>query len=77
MNKGDYGEISFTIKKKRKYPIPGDFYITTGFIMRGTIIDVDDKNILFRDNDDMEYLVTKSRIREFTNFKLINESKIR
>ena len=69
MNVGDYGEISFTIKKKRKYPIPGDYYMTMGFIMRGTIIDVDDKNILFRDNDDMEYLVTKSRIREFVKLE--------
>jgi len=70
---GDYGEISFTIRKKRKEPVKGeDNYITTGFILVGRIIDVDSKNIMVLDNDDMEYLVTRSRIRSFT---LMDEKK--
>ena len=63
---GDYGEMSFTIRKKRKDIIKGEEpYIITGFVMRGKVVDVDAKYLLFKDNDDLEYIVTKSRIRSF------------
>lgn len=66
INIGDYGELSFTIRKKRKDIIKGEEpFVITGFVMRGEIVDIDAKYLLFRDNDDMEYIVTKSRIRGF------------
>ncbi len=51
MNIGNYGEISFTLRKKRKEPIDGDWYITTGFILHGTIADIDRNNVLPRKKD--------------------------
>ena len=62
---GDYGEISFTIKSKRKYTIPGDPFIVTGFVMMGEIIEADNKNLLVRDNDDQEYIVNRQGVRSF------------
>ena len=65
MNIGDYGEISFTLRKKRKVPIDGDWYITTGFILRGEISDIDSNNVLIIDNDGMIYIPRKKDIRSF------------
>jgi hypothetical protein len=65
MNIGDYGEISFILRKKRKTPIDGDWYITTGFILHGTIADIDRNNVLIIDNDDMIYIPRKKDIRYF------------
>jgi len=64
---GDYGEISFVIRKKRKYPVPNESqYMDTGFVLVGRVADVDSKNVLVIDNDDIEYLVSRSRIRAFS-----------
>lgn len=65
MNIGDYGEISFTLRKKRKIPIDGDWYITTGIILRGEIADIDNNNVLIIDNDGMIYIPRKKDIRSF------------
>ena len=65
MNIGDYGEISFILRKKRKIPIDGDWYITTGFILRGEISDIDSNNVLIIDNDGMIYIPRKKDIRSF------------
>lgn len=64
-NIGDYGRYSFTIKKKRKHPIPGDSYIITGFDLCGTIVEADERNVIIQDNDDLIYLVAKKNIRSF------------
>ena len=66
MSIGDYGEISFTIKKRRKYPIPGDPFIIQGYVMTAEVIDLDNRNVLIRDNDGIEYLTSKGRIRNFS-----------
>ena len=65
MNIGDYGEVSFTLRKKRKVPIDGDWWITTGFILRGEISDIDSNNVLIIDNDGMIYIPRKKDIRSF------------
>ena len=60
MSIGDYGEISFTIKKRRKIPIPGDPFIIQGYVMVAEVIDLDNRNVLIRDN------TSKGRIRNFS-----------
>lgn len=66
MSIGDYGEISFTIKKRRKIPIPGNLFIIQGYVMVAEVIDLDNRNVLIRDNDGIEYLTSKGRIRNFS-----------
>ena len=66
MSIGDYGEISFTIKKRRKYPVSGDMFIIQGYVMVAEVIDLDNRNVLIRDNDGIEYLTSKGRIRNFS-----------
>ena len=62
---GDYGEFSFTLRKKRKYPLPGEPFIETGFILRGEVIEADKSNILLKDNDDMIYIIQRTKIRHY------------
>lgn len=63
---GDYGEISFTIKSKRKYPTKlEDPFIITGFVMMAEVIEADGNNLLVMDNDDQEYIVVRKRVRSF------------
>ena len=76
MNIGDYGEVSFILRKKRKVPIDGDWYITTGFVLRGTIADIDRNNVLIIDNDNMIYIPLKKDIRGFEPKDKAKELKI-
>ena len=45
MNIGDYGEISFTLRKKRKIPIDGETYIEAGVIPHGTVAEQRSGNV--------------------------------
>lgn len=65
INIGDYGEISFILRKKRKIPLDGEIYIETGVILYGTIADIDKNNVLIIDNDELIYIVSKKDIRSF------------
>lgn len=76
MEIGDYGEISFVLRKKRKVPLDGDWFIVTGFKLRGTIADIDYNNVLIIDNDDMIYIPKKKDIREFELKDKCKELKI-
>lgn len=76
MEIGDYGEISFILRKKRKVPIDGDWYIRTGFVLRGTIADIDKNNVLIIDNDDMIYIPVRKDIRSFEIKDKCKELKI-
>jgi hypothetical protein len=53
---GDYGRFDFVIKKKG---------LITPFNLCATVIDIDRKCVLLRDNDDIEYLIPKSDIKSF------------
>ena len=68
---GDYGEFSFTLRKKRKHPIPGESYIETGFVLRGEVIEADKSNILLKDNDDMIYIIQRTKIRHYEKLERI------
>ena len=76
INIGDYGEISFILRKKRKVPIDGDWYITTGFVLHGTISDIDKNNVLIIDNDDMIYIPVRKDLRSFEIKDKAKELKI-
>ncbi len=65
INIGDYGEISFILRKKRKIPLDGETHIETGVILYGTIADIDKNNVLIIDNDELIYIVSKKDIRSF------------
>lgn len=68
LKEGDYGEISFILKKKRKEIIPGvEPYIITGFVLeRARIVETDKKTVLIVDNDGEVYIPQRSWIRYFT-----------
>jgi len=66
---GDYGEFSFTIRKKRKYPLPDDKYIETVFILVGEVTDTDRGNIEIKDNDGLFYIVERNRLRYYEKMK--------
>jgi len=56
LSRGDFGEAEFT------YRLPRREY--KGYIKcHGTIIDIDVKTILFRDNDDIEYIIDRSKFK--------------
>lgn len=81
LNIGDFGEMSFVKLMKRKYPIKGESeYMDYGYVMFGTIIDIDDEYIIFKGNDieDIEtdtHLINKKRIRRFEKHKFKEKSK--
>ena len=50
---GMFGHCRFQIKKRGQ--------TITGFNGYGTIVDVDEKNVLFRDNEGYEFIVSKAR----------------
>jgi hypothetical protein len=52
----DYGRFDFIIKKKG---------LTTSFNLCATVIDIDNKYILIKDNDEIEYIVQKSDVKNF------------
>jgi len=76
MNIGDYGEISFILRKKRKVPLDGEAYIETGVILHGTVADIDKNNVLIVDNDELIYIVRKKDIRGFESKDKHKELKI-
>lgn len=53
MQINDFGKAHFKIKKRG--------VLFTGVEAHGTIIDMDAKCVLFRDNDGFEFIVPKSR----------------
>ena len=59
-NIGDFGQASFKMKKRG---------CETGFCGYGTIIDQDDRFVLFQDNDEFEYVIAKAK------FNFVPENK--
>ena len=58
--KGLYGRFQFTIIKKkfgRTFKTPFDLY--------AEVTEVDNGNILIKDNDDLEFIVAKKNIKSF------------
>jgi len=56
LSRGNFGEAEFT------YRLPRREY--KGYIKcHGIIIDIDVKTILFRDNDDIEYIIDRSKFK--------------
>ena len=62
MQIGEFGKAHFKIRKKGVQ--------FTGIEAYGTIIDMDAKNVLFKDNDGYEFIVSKARF-EFEKKHLI------
>lgn len=62
---GDYGEFSFIIRRRRKYPVSGEPYEEVGHIMYATVIEADKLELLIRDNDEQEFLISRKNIRHF------------
>lgn len=63
---GDYGRFSFTKKFKRKYTLKNDEkYFEFGYEIVAEVIEIDKLNILIKDNDEIEHLIERKRIRGF------------
>lgn len=56
----DFGNARFSIRKKG---------VTVPFDLYGTIVDLDAKYLIFRDNDSYDYLVSRSKF-EFEKCEL-------
>ena len=63
---GEFGRFIFTVKKKG---------FVTHFDLMATVIEIDGKYIMLRDNDDMIYLPKKSDIKSFERETLVKTTR--
>ena len=63
---GQFGEATFICKKCWKHPIT----------CHGRIMDIDNKVLLFIDNDENEYIISRDKFKfEKKEFKIIEQRK--
>ena len=66
MNIGDYGEISFIFRYRRKYPIKDESpYIDDGIICMAKILDISQTEVNLIDLDGRTYKIPPEHIRYF------------